>query len=296
MSLHTKTADVIAEMLRENTGTHFLDSGGDNGRHWQRNQGRQFDREHECSLTFRWGYPEVTINVYHFLAQHLEYNAELDGRFQRWAEDREDTCWLQDMQVWVESRPDAAGIYGEGEPVTVNTYNGEDLLSQTLQFVYWTDADGAHVLLQVHGGCDVRGGYTRPRAFDVRTDLECEGVGIFDNCRATIAPDPDTLPGRPDDHVQTLPGFERHVETPGQRRDRARDVYWTTDDGCHWYFQGSTGHTELQEYDRVNFDEEGRDEDGRELDDVRGTGVLCVDEDGNGYCPITGGLLRAYMY
>ena len=28
----------IYKMLTENTGTHFLDSGGGNGRNWQRNQ------------------------------------------------------------------------------------------------------------------------------------------------------------------------------------------------------------------------------------------------------------------
>ena len=34
----TQTQQAIFEMLTENTGKHFLDSGGDNGRHWQRNQ------------------------------------------------------------------------------------------------------------------------------------------------------------------------------------------------------------------------------------------------------------------
>lgn len=31
--------NLICEMLTENTGKHFLDSGGANGRNWQRNQG-----------------------------------------------------------------------------------------------------------------------------------------------------------------------------------------------------------------------------------------------------------------
>ena len=33
-----KTQELIYEMLTESTGKHFLDSGGDNSRHWQRNQ------------------------------------------------------------------------------------------------------------------------------------------------------------------------------------------------------------------------------------------------------------------
>jgi hypothetical protein len=32
------TEEIIYEMLTESTGTNFLDSGGDNGRFWQRNQ------------------------------------------------------------------------------------------------------------------------------------------------------------------------------------------------------------------------------------------------------------------
>ena len=37
--------DTIKSMLLENTGKHFLDSGGESGRHWQRNQQRDFDSE-----------------------------------------------------------------------------------------------------------------------------------------------------------------------------------------------------------------------------------------------------------
>lgn len=33
----------IFEMITENTGTHMLDSGGDSGRNWQRNQGKSID-------------------------------------------------------------------------------------------------------------------------------------------------------------------------------------------------------------------------------------------------------------
>ncbi len=33
-----KTETVIYKMLTENTGVHMCDSGGKNGRHWQKNQ------------------------------------------------------------------------------------------------------------------------------------------------------------------------------------------------------------------------------------------------------------------
>ena len=60
----------------------------------------------------------------------------------------------------------AGGPYSEGEPWTENTYNGECILSQTLQYISCTIDNECIIILQVHGGCDVRGGYTEPRVFD----------------------------------------------------------------------------------------------------------------------------------
>jgi predicted RNA-binding Zn-ribbon protein involved in translation (DUF1610 family) len=233
-----KTKEILKKMLTENTGTHFLDSGGTNGRAWQRNQGRDFDKEPEstvkfsvyerdvfqnarrcerCSQSFmshnrygevpcpKCGGPTtpickeksqletiVTHSTYHWLAQRCTYNEELDTRFHDWVAEVDtasspnyrERSWSQLMQEWLdvlkESR-EVSGIYGDGEPVTVNTYNGEDCLSQTLQFLYWEDDDGGHILLQIHGGADVRGGYTTPRVFDAHVD-----EGIFDNARASL--------------------------------------------------------------------------------------------------------------
>lgn len=290
------TRDILNTMLKANTGEHFLDSGGESGRNWQRNQGREFEKENHTSLTFRWDFPEVTHNLYHWLLERVEYNEELDDAFCEYQsrDDRAECHDLDDMASFVDTIENAAGLYGDGEPMCVNTYNGEDLLSQTIQYLYWCDDDGEHILLQIHGGCDVRGGYTRPRAFDVT-----EECALFNNACASIYPDLDTLPGKPDDNVETLPGMEKHIETQKQRIENARDVYWYTDDGCHWYFQGTCGFgagTQLEEYDRVKFDDEGLNDDGEHIDDVKGTGVLCVDDDGNGYCPITGCLLCASAY
>ena len=36
--MNQETKQVIYNMLTESTGTYFLDSGGEDGRHWQRNQ------------------------------------------------------------------------------------------------------------------------------------------------------------------------------------------------------------------------------------------------------------------
>ena len=46
------TEQVIYEMLTESTGTHFLDSGGATGRHWQQNQKRTLEDFKKDELVF----------------------------------------------------------------------------------------------------------------------------------------------------------------------------------------------------------------------------------------------------
>ena len=197
------TEDVLAEMLTENTGRHMLDSGGAYGRAWERNKDRDiesFKSEPESVLEARvysYGDSEpsaelgVTHSVFHFLSQCLEYDAKLDRKFDRFCDrpENKDSGYLELMQefpAYAFPGESVGGIYGDSSgPVTVNTYNGEDLLSQAIQYCYWEIDGEGYALLQIHGGCDVRGGYTRPRAF--RADIEGDsGVGIMDNERFGI--------------------------------------------------------------------------------------------------------------
>jgi hypothetical protein len=46
-----------------------------------------------------------------------------------------------------------------------NTYNHENNLSQILLFVTFNYEGNKYALLQIHGGADVRGGYTDTRCF-----------------------------------------------------------------------------------------------------------------------------------
>jgi len=199
-------------MLKEDTGTPFLDSGGTQqpdgtflhgyGRHWQRNQGRDFEQERWAGVHFRYGEVNFTYSIYHWLKERLVFNEELDANFHAFCELRENqhhvpsggfrqqpVTWLECMRRYMphlaESRPEdpPQGIYGDGEPMLIYTYNHENLLSQDIQFMYWEDDDGGHVLLQVHGGCDARGGLTKPRAFDITL---CDAVSFLDYADARI--------------------------------------------------------------------------------------------------------------
>jgi len=269
MTTTTITEDKLAEMLQENTGKSFLDSGGAYGRHWQRNQNADFETQPSGCAEFYSRNDELdivtSVSVFHFLRDRLEYNPQLDQRYREWCEENGEDPYqygsAEDFALSVNGK----GIYQDGEPITINTANGEDMLSQTLQYIYWTDDDGAHVLLQIHGGCDIRGGYTDPVAFDL-TDYD--GTSIFDNARATIYCDDC-------------------------------NKYWDTDDGCRWRDEGGCNY--LDEYPAT--DEEPdypeRSDPSQKLLPLElperptpDVGAIWVDDDRNAHCPHCGGILH----
>lgn len=256
----------LIEMLTENTGRALCDSGGAYGRNWERNQGLDFESRPAATLKFdaRYGDIEATLDVYHWLVERVDYDAGRTQSLHRFGKTYDD-YWLNSIQKWVEKRG-GAGLYGDGKPTVVNTYNGEDLLSQTLQYVFWTEDEGnsEFIALQIHGGCDVRGGYTAPKVFEVSSD----DYSIFDNAKATI-------------WVELEKSAENQATLPGL--PAPRPPHWYTDDGCHWYHEGASGLGAGRQLEDYEFSEDPED---------RGAGKIYVDEDGNGYCPITGGKLR----
>jgi len=290
-----ETKEKLKEMLTENTGQHMLDSGGVQnpdgtfkwgyGRNWQRNQGRDFDAEPAATVEFHVRGEDVdimvTLSVYHWLCERLEYDPKMDELYRDWCEAKDEPLWLHSAEEFVKVR-EGRGIYGEGDPAVVNTYNGEDLLSQTIQFVYWTEQDEfgcyePHILLQIHGGCDVRGGYTDPVAF-TPDGMDGDGLDIFDNARATLF----------------CPGCEYH---------------WSTDDGYHWYPEGTcgNGYKQLETYTPTETEPDysrwldfakAKSGDQKTFPGVSeyltepNSGFLWVDEDGKGHCPRCGEVLE----
>lgn len=179
------TEEAIAEMFTESTGAHMLDSGGAYGRSWERNQSgaekagsavEYFKSRPEVAFHF-WDdkFDYLTIDGFHWLTKNVDYDPELQARFEAYAAESEEP-WLVDMETFMEAEECAR----EGR--VVNTYNFDTLLNETFQWVEWRDEYGdTLLLLSYHGGCDVRGGYTKPRAFrvvddymgDFRFDLFC---------------------------------------------------------------------------------------------------------------------------
>lgn len=181
----TRTAGKLTEMFTENTGKHMLDSGGAYGRNWERNQGLTAE-SFSAAPSATWernGW--VTLDAWHFLNDRLEFSktAEVLTRL---------------MHVWELGDYDNRNLYGLDDQETCleqigatvgnswNTYNWDNLLSQTLQGMDFELMGQSFTLLQVHGGCDVRGGYTLPVVFETCSEYwlyDCDSVSLWcDEC------------------------------------------------------------------------------------------------------------------
>lgn len=234
-----ETSSVLESMLTENTGMHMCDSGGLNGRMWQRNQARDFKSEPLCSLNIDSSYIEVTARTYPFLMEHLEYAPEMDAEFQKFSNlpENEESPWLYLMESFVDNHPEYESRFG-----VINTYNGECLLDQTLQYIsFELGPSEVYLLLQIHGGADVRGGYTKPKAFRF---CESHSDGYLRVSNATIFCD-------------------------------SCDNFWYTDDAYHWYHQESGSNLEEFSVEEVEEYPETRKENVIYSKDGAGTCPCC---------------------
>jgi hypothetical protein len=184
------TRDAILEQLHESTGTSLCDSGGIFGRHWQRNQKKtweDFTKEPvrlEAHVYSHGDKPVLELMGYISLASwmenNLEYSQELQDAFEAWVEANDPEGEYYDMSH-MESFADEQGQDSWGAKRQVNyTYNYDNDLSQDIQFITfsWTDSEGYEsdcALVQVHQGCDARGGMGSPKAYV----LKCEYMGDF---------------------------------------------------------------------------------------------------------------------
>lgn len=152
-------------MLTENTGTHFLDSGGSNGRQWQRNQNKTIDEfynelEERYEFDERYKDLERSVSVFHFLTNNHEIDEicedfnKLNTSPANW--DCEEQVYGVSQKAW-----DYLTEFCEVEILhTFNTYNGDSDLSQILQGSHLKINGEFYTLIQIHGGADARGGYT----------------------------------------------------------------------------------------------------------------------------------------
>ena len=150
---------VLQELFTENTGKHFLDSGGTDGRAWQRNQERDFESEPEATIEY-WDdkFEYVTINTYHYFKKVLEYDEVCESVNEHLRENN--IHWVGEVDE--SDLEDHIATFSEYYEVEFkseqwNTYNGENNTDHVFQG-QWVTIDGEpYVLLQLHLGADVRG-------------------------------------------------------------------------------------------------------------------------------------------
>lgn len=188
----------VFAMLTENTGASLLDSGGAYGRNWQRNQALTLDDFRnrpaatlEVSKYERDGkahYEAIpTVDVFHLLTHCLELD-DVCKEFNALPVDdwRSDEFYgvSAEGEQWLKERG-----FTEGASGGFNTYNWCTNHSQILQGHYLvSEDDEPYLLLQIHGGCDARGGYTDAKLFKLDEWSErdpitgdCIGFGV-DGC------------------------------------------------------------------------------------------------------------------
>jgi len=137
----------------------MMDSGGSSGRHWQ-----QPSPGNEPVILGTDPY-DTYINLTQLLADLFECDIE-GARFHKWANDR-DGGWFELADQYLESK-------GYTQLARDNTCNGENDLSQGYVYEVWqrpgadvsdwcyADEDEVLIVLYIHTGADIRGGYSKP--------------------------------------------------------------------------------------------------------------------------------------
>ena len=178
---YTKTESMLHDMLIENTGIAMMDSGGTGGRAWQRNRSINDFRLTDAVKVEIWGnyrrgeQPSVSKNTFHFLNEHLTFSKTWQTKFKKFGDSKQykDSYWLEIMEDFAKKYNEGDDYVIQEESHSVNTYNFDNCLNQTLQYVPFIHDKQYYIILQIHGGADVRGGYTDPKVF------ECDELDSF---------------------------------------------------------------------------------------------------------------------
>jgi hypothetical protein len=207
----TDVVDVVRSQLTENTGRHLLDSGSHYGRNWEENRENPPWEQPDYTVRDEW----VTENVYHFMTHNYDrdetavlleiglyaFGYHGPGEGDSWRACAEDFAGLLGRSHGVDVLVDSGlpeslardiiwSIEAPDEPLFGgNTYNSEwGTLSQDLNLTAFGGPYAEYAAVRVHGGCDIRGGYTSPRIyrdeyggwFPMEREYRCHGCDWFE--------------------------------------------------------------------------------------------------------------------
>ena len=159
-----KTENVIYKMLTESTGVHMCDSGGDNGRHWQRNQKKKLkDFKNEVDISYdKDGH--CYKSLFHHLVESCEYLQDETKLLETWIkQDKNRSNSWNDVEEFMNKY-----IHRDKKINCIYTYNEDNVLSQDIQFLYSGNIyDSDVIAISIHNGADARGGLTDYKFFKV---------------------------------------------------------------------------------------------------------------------------------
>lgn len=158
---NTTLKDRIIEMMTENTGINMLDSGFKDGRRWQRN--RLIEDWDAIPVVDVEVYNDdiiISYSAYHYLMNFLNITEEserLNDVLKEIMEDSDDPIYadIAEFLAWYDL-PDNA---------PTNTYNYDNIIDHVLQYHIFEIDGTPYIILEIHLGADVRGGYTYPQIF-----------------------------------------------------------------------------------------------------------------------------------
>jgi len=148
-----KLSTQISKLLKENTGVHFLDSGMDNGRMWQRNASKVFAKEPVVTLDDNY----FTVSLYHYLNEVLEID-EISKIVNKNIK-KQGVSWCGEFDF------DMLTFECDEIKEQFNTYNWSAPFSQDFTGIQFVVNGENYILLQIHNGADIRGGYTDVKCF-----------------------------------------------------------------------------------------------------------------------------------
>ena len=155
---YTGTKKIIYDMMTEDTGRSITDSGDHYGRNWQENRKNNFDRSPAALVTFHDGSPEIIKSTFHFLCENLEHDKIMQDRLDKLTQNS-DKSYSDDVESFLESFV----ILDRGY-----TYNDEySTLNANIVYDIFEDDGEKFAIIQCHGGCDARWGFSKPRVFRV---------------------------------------------------------------------------------------------------------------------------------
>jgi len=298
-NLEEVTQFVLKEMFCENTGSHFLDSGGAYGRGYDRaNAVKHLDwMEQEPVIVSVDQYSSdgdydfyVLKNAYLFLCECLSYDLEMDQKFHSFCQSEKeheftyhdkhiipclslkgtsprntielvkktveviapkDKSYYNCMTLWKDWLKQGDPLVEDFEDLDgYNTANGDSCLNKTLQWEMFAIHNGKYenhyIILQIHNGCDVRGGYSTPHVFSFDEDDFWSRMEDL-SCRCPNFGWED----------REIPGTQLNLQGK-PTKDPVVDIEhvdcYSDDGGCHWY--GNSG-AEIDGGSEFTTDEEG---------------------------------------